>query len=290
MHIADLNRLHGDPHGLVFSSKMRCNSPPSVSRSVIICARSCRPIDSRSAVWALNPMASLKSATSRMDFSAFHTSQNTMASTFTGTASRVKGRFGFHLSHADALVYESADAVNHRYDHEKTWPVPRTMPIPSGARLWSWAVAPNPTASELICVQFVQIPNHLGKLNSFRPGLGQKFAAELTDSTLAFQAIDWRPLVCQERSRALLRRQHLADFKFAIRPHDGVRIDRQFHRELPHRRQLIARVQLPGRNAAQDLIDNLPVSRHSAALIQRELGSIHVPIRSFDACGQVIVS
>ncbi len=34
-------------------------------------------------------MASMKFSTSRIDFSAFHTSQNTMASTFTGTVSRV---------------------------------------------------------------------------------------------------------------------------------------------------------------------------------------------------------
>ena len=34
-------------------------------------------------------MASMKFSTSRMDFSAFHTIQNTMASTFTGTVSRV---------------------------------------------------------------------------------------------------------------------------------------------------------------------------------------------------------
>ena len=34
-------------------------------------------------------MASTKFSTSRIDFSAFHTSQNTMASTLTGTVSRV---------------------------------------------------------------------------------------------------------------------------------------------------------------------------------------------------------
>ena len=46
-------------------------------------------MDSRSAVCALSWMASTKLSTSRMDFSAFHTTQNTMASTFTGTVSRV---------------------------------------------------------------------------------------------------------------------------------------------------------------------------------------------------------
>ena len=68
---------------------MRCSSWPSISRSVIICASSCRPIDSRSAVWALIVMAWSKSTTSRIDFSAFHTTQKMMASTFTGTVSRV---------------------------------------------------------------------------------------------------------------------------------------------------------------------------------------------------------
>ena len=83
------------PHGFVFSSRMRCSSRPNVSRSVIICARSCRPIDSRSAVCALIVIASLKLTTSRIDFSAFHTIQNTMASTFTGTVSRVSADSAF---------------------------------------------------------------------------------------------------------------------------------------------------------------------------------------------------
>jgi len=56
---------------------------------VIICASSCRPIDSRSPVCADMLMACTKSSTSRIDFSAFHTIQNTIASTFTGTVSRV---------------------------------------------------------------------------------------------------------------------------------------------------------------------------------------------------------
>ena len=47
-------------------------------------------MDSRNAVWALNVMAWEKSWTSRMAFSAFHTIQNTIASTFTGTVSRVR--------------------------------------------------------------------------------------------------------------------------------------------------------------------------------------------------------
>jgi hypothetical protein len=46
-------------------------------------------MDSRSPVWALMVMACTKSSTSRIDFSAFHTIQKTMASTFTGTVSRV---------------------------------------------------------------------------------------------------------------------------------------------------------------------------------------------------------
>jgi len=60
-----------------------------VSRSVIIWASSWRPMDSRRAVCALMLMASMKFSTSRMDFSAFQTIQKTMASTFTGTVSRV---------------------------------------------------------------------------------------------------------------------------------------------------------------------------------------------------------
>ena len=77
------------PHEVVFSSRMRCSSWPSISRSATIWASSWRPMDSRSAVCALRAMAWSKSCTSRMDFSAFHTSQKTMASTFTGTVSRV---------------------------------------------------------------------------------------------------------------------------------------------------------------------------------------------------------
>ena len=46
-------------------------------------------MDSRSAVCALSAIAAVKSSTSRMHFSAFQTTQNTMASTFTGTVSRV---------------------------------------------------------------------------------------------------------------------------------------------------------------------------------------------------------
>src|SRR5207302_1038931 len=42
-----------------------------------------------SAVCALKPIASSKFCTSRIDFSAFHTSQKITASTFTGTVSRV---------------------------------------------------------------------------------------------------------------------------------------------------------------------------------------------------------
>lgn len=49
---------------------------------MFLCASSWRPIDSLSAVCALRVMASMKSATSRIDFSAFQTSQNTIASTF----------------------------------------------------------------------------------------------------------------------------------------------------------------------------------------------------------------
>jgi len=46
-------------------------------------------MDSRSAVCALSVIAAMKSSTSRIDFSAFHTTQKTMASTLTGTVSRV---------------------------------------------------------------------------------------------------------------------------------------------------------------------------------------------------------
>ena len=54
-------------------------------------------------------MASLKLTTSRIDFSAFHTIQNTMASTFTGTVSRVRADSALHFHHADALVDVEAD-------------------------------------------------------------------------------------------------------------------------------------------------------------------------------------
>ena len=77
------------PHGLVLASRIFCNSRPSDSRSVTMSVSMCRPIDSRSPVCALSWIAETKSCTSRIDFSAFHTSQNTIASTNTGTASRV---------------------------------------------------------------------------------------------------------------------------------------------------------------------------------------------------------
>src|ERR1022692_4274638 len=103
------------PQGFVFSSRIRCSSRPMVSRSVIICASSWRPIDSRSAVCALMVMASMKFSTSRIDFSAFQTSQKTMASTFRDGIARERG-LGGDAGDADALVHVGAERLKDRDD------------------------------------------------------------------------------------------------------------------------------------------------------------------------------
>ena len=74
-------------------------------------------------------------------------------------------------------------------------------------------------------------------------------------------------LVRHERAGSLLRRQHSADFQFPISPNHRIRINREIDRELAHRGELIARPQTAGRDAAEHLVDNLPVDRHAAAQV-----------------------
>ncbi len=47
-----------------------------------------------------------------MDFSAFHTTQKTMASTLTGTVSRVSVDSAGHVGHAHALVHVAAERIH----------------------------------------------------------------------------------------------------------------------------------------------------------------------------------
>ena len=90
LHIANLHRLHGDAprRGLLVENALQFAGPASRARPPSGAARAARSIRA-APVCALSMMACVKSCTSRIDFSAFHTIQNTMASTFTGTVSRV---------------------------------------------------------------------------------------------------------------------------------------------------------------------------------------------------------
>jgi hypothetical protein len=53
-HVANLHRLHGDAPRIGLLVENALQFAAQHSRSVIICASSCRPIDSRSAVCALS--------------------------------------------------------------------------------------------------------------------------------------------------------------------------------------------------------------------------------------------
>ena len=67
-------------------------------------------------------MASMKFSTSRIDFSAFQTIQKTMASTLTGTVSRVSVDSAETLCDAHALVDVAAQRLNTGHDEEQPGP------------------------------------------------------------------------------------------------------------------------------------------------------------------------
>ena len=116
------------PQGVVFSSRIFCSSRPRVSRSVIIWASWWRPIDSRRAVCELRVMAWVKSSTSRMDFSAFQTSQKMMASTLTGTVSRVRVDSARDGGDADALIDVAAEGFDDGNDEEEAGAAQAAIP------------------------------------------------------------------------------------------------------------------------------------------------------------------
>ena len=110
------------PHGFVFSSRIRCNSWPSVSRSVIICASLCRPIDSRSAVWALSVTASPKLCDLEDGFLGVpHDPEHDRVHVHRHRVARQRG-FGPHVGDPDALVHELAHRVHDRDDVEQARP------------------------------------------------------------------------------------------------------------------------------------------------------------------------
>ena len=78
------------PQALVLASSTSWISRPRRSRWDSISASSCLPMASRSPVWADSDTAASKSATSSTAFWASHTIQKAMASTLTGTVSRVR--------------------------------------------------------------------------------------------------------------------------------------------------------------------------------------------------------
>ena len=73
-----------------------------------------------------------------------------------------------------------------------------------------------------------------------------------------------------ERPRALLRLHDPPDLHLAIGLGDGVEIHREVDRELANRRELRPRLQAPVADGEQDLIDDLPVERHSRRRVQAE--------------------
>ena len=77
--------------------------------------------------------------------------------------------------------------------------------------------------------------------------------------------------MADERPGTLLGFQHASNFEFAISPDDCVRIDRQIDRQLTNRGKLIASRQRRRGNAADHLVDDLPINRHAAVQVQTEL-------------------
>jgi hypothetical protein len=71
-----------------------------------------------------------------------------------------------------------------------------------------------------------------------------------------------------ERPRSLVGLQAPAQFQLAIGADHGVRIDRQIHRQLSHRRKLVPGLQSAGSDSAAHLVDDLPVDGHPAMPFQ----------------------
>ena len=136
------------PHGLVFSSRMRCSSLPSISRSVIIWCSSWRPIDSRSAVCALNVDGlrevlhfedGLLRVPDHPEDDGVHVDRHGVA--------RQRG-FGRDVGDAHALVHVAAQRIDDRDDVEHarvraarcTCPAAARPPSPTG-RPCGWRTA-----------------------------------------------------------------------------------------------------------------------------------------------------
>ena len=116
------------PHGLVFSSRMRCNSRPSISRSATIWCRSCRPIDSRSAVCALSVMACVEILHFQNRFLRVpHHPEHDRVHVHRHRVARQRG-FRRNARHAHPLVHEPAQRIHDGNDHEQPRPAQPAVP------------------------------------------------------------------------------------------------------------------------------------------------------------------
>ena len=117
------------PHGVVFSSRMRCSSWPIISRSATIWCSSCRPIDSRSAVCALNSIACVEVLHFQNRFLRVpHHPEHDRVHIHRHRVARQR-RFRRDVGHAHPLVHIPAQRVDHR-DHVKH-PGPAQSDVPA---------------------------------------------------------------------------------------------------------------------------------------------------------------
>src|SRR6516162_9784817 len=76
---------------------------------------------------------------------------------------------------------------------------------------------------------------------SRRSGAGDEIAHQLLELALPLATVALWFAVRDERSRALLRIDHTADFELAVGAHYRVRIDGEIDGDLPHGGELLAR-------------------------------------------------
>ena len=109
---------------------------------------------------------------------------------------------------------------------------------------------------------------------------GSKVAGQLRELPLPIRTLPDNPLVADKRTGSLVGFERAAEFQFAVGAHNGVWIDGQIDRKLPHSRKLIAGGQRSGRDAGPHLVDDLAVDGNSAAQVQPELESLEVGERA----------
>ena len=116
------------------------------------------------------------------------------------------------------------------------------------------------------------------------PGAGREFADQLGELPLPLPAALDDLLVADKGARSLVGFEHATEFQFAVCPQDGIRIDGQIHRKLPHGGKLIARRQRSRRDPAQNLVDDLAIDGNSGPQVQFELGTSAVSGSALHAC------